>query len=222
MPTVRFYKLNSEKKQRIWNAAFHEFSRVPLEKASINRIIREAKISRGSYYTYFSDKWDLLMYVMEEAGEHLYAQMCLSLEESQGEIWKMLEQLLKYMLEMCSEREKKEFLKNVLGFSQERMDRKFWEKCIRPEQKTRQDILSEEIYQKCAGVSIVQMKKEEFQVFLQMALFLLEAEVRMALQGDSEYQIWNRYRVEERILKRGVGIPDSRNLETERLSAMVS
>mgnify|MGYP000403050715 CR=1 FL=1 len=56
MPTQRFLKLKEEKKQAILEAAVHEFSRVPYSSASINQIIKEADISRGSFYTYFEDK----------------------------------------------------------------------------------------------------------------------------------------------------------------------
>ena len=51
MPTQRFLKLKEEKKQVILEAAVHEFSRVPYSSASINQIIKEADISRGSFYT---------------------------------------------------------------------------------------------------------------------------------------------------------------------------
>ena len=67
MPTERFYRLPEEKRRTIRNAAFHEFARVSVEKVSINQIIKEAEISRGSFYTYFEDKWDVLAYVFEES-----------------------------------------------------------------------------------------------------------------------------------------------------------
>ena len=60
MPTQRFLKLKDEKKRVILEAAVHEFSRVPYSAASINQIIKEAGISRGSFYTYFADKDDLM------------------------------------------------------------------------------------------------------------------------------------------------------------------
>lgn len=64
MPTQRFLKLKEEKKQVILDAAVHEFSRVPYSSASINQIIKEADISRGSFYTYFEDKDDLMRYIL--------------------------------------------------------------------------------------------------------------------------------------------------------------
>ena len=60
MATARFLKLSEEKKQRILKAGFEEFARYPFRDASINRIIKNAEISRGSFYTYFEDKMALL------------------------------------------------------------------------------------------------------------------------------------------------------------------
>ena len=43
MPTERFYRLPEEKKRSICSAAVKEFARVPLDKVSINQIIKEAE-----------------------------------------------------------------------------------------------------------------------------------------------------------------------------------
>ena len=51
MPSATFYNLPEEKRERLLRAAREEFSRVPYESASVNRIIRSAGIPRGSFYT---------------------------------------------------------------------------------------------------------------------------------------------------------------------------
>ena len=66
MPTERFYRLPEAKKQVIRQAAIKEFARVPFLKASINQIIQNADISRGSFYTYFEDKQDVVRYIFED------------------------------------------------------------------------------------------------------------------------------------------------------------
>lgn len=63
MPSKTFLNLSEEKQNRIISAAIKEFSSVPLEKASINKIIKDAEISRGSFYMYFEDKYDLTLYL---------------------------------------------------------------------------------------------------------------------------------------------------------------
>ncbi len=90
MATERFLKLSQDKKDRILQAARHEFARVPFEDASINQIIREAGISRGSFYTYFEDKMDLLHYVFRDEGmknEQYFRELLL---RKQGNYWEAL------------------------------------------------------------------------------------------------------------------------------------
>lgn len=55
-----FYNLPDEKRQRITDAIFNEFAGSSGEKVSINNIIKNANISRGSFYQYFDDKVDLV------------------------------------------------------------------------------------------------------------------------------------------------------------------
>lgn len=54
-----FERLPEEKRDRILQAARAEFLRYPYEKTSINRILAEAEIPKGSFYQYFDDKADL-------------------------------------------------------------------------------------------------------------------------------------------------------------------
>ena len=55
-----FYNLPEEKRQRITDAIFNEFAGSSGERVSINNIIKNANISRGSFYQYFDDKVDLV------------------------------------------------------------------------------------------------------------------------------------------------------------------
>ena len=71
----------------IREAAKKEFARVPMDKVSINQIIKEADISRGSFYTYFEDKRDVLNYIFEESKRELYEKAIETLRRSVGVIW---------------------------------------------------------------------------------------------------------------------------------------
>lgn len=93
MPTERFYNLPKEKKEIIKKAAMAEFVRVPFEKASINKIIKEAGISRGSFYTYFEDKHDILAYIFEDAAENFQCAWERSAKNNHGDLWKTMESL---------------------------------------------------------------------------------------------------------------------------------
>lgn len=66
LPSTTFFNLPTEKRDKFLRAARGEFSRVPYSEVSINRIIREAGIPRGSFYMYFKDKRELLQFLLGE------------------------------------------------------------------------------------------------------------------------------------------------------------
>ncbi len=66
MPTETFFNLPEPKRQRIYAAAVQEFATYRLSQASINRIVKAANISRGSFYQYFHHKEDLYCYILEQ------------------------------------------------------------------------------------------------------------------------------------------------------------
>lgn len=65
MPSQTFLNLDSSKQKKLIDAAMHEFMTIPYTEVSINQIIANAEISRGSFYTYFLDKDDLFSYLLE-------------------------------------------------------------------------------------------------------------------------------------------------------------
>lgn len=104
MPTERFFRLPREKAEAIRNAAFQEFMRVPPEEASINRIIRAAEISRGSFYTYFTDKYELLKWLISDQIKNHMRYYVKCLRKTDGDIWKVFEMALDYTVRQITER----------------------------------------------------------------------------------------------------------------------
>lgn len=82
MPKDTFLNLSEDKKNKIINAAKKEFSRVPIEEASIKNIVEEAEIARGSFYQYFESKEDLLKYILNSKAKNLEAFLKQSLQET--------------------------------------------------------------------------------------------------------------------------------------------
>ncbi|MFZ7134263.1 MAG: TetR/AcrR family transcriptional regulator [Eubacteriales bacterium] len=64
MPKETFYNLLDEKRKRIENAAFQEFQDYSYDASSINRIVENSGISKGSFYQYFEDKKDVYKHIM--------------------------------------------------------------------------------------------------------------------------------------------------------------
>ncbi len=114
MPTERFYRLPAEKSDVIRQAAIAEFSRVCPEEASINRIIRDADISRGSFYTYFEDKYDLLNWLMKDASQEFFKFYIVELQQNGGDIWDVFERSLGNSVRWIRECEIVEIFGNII------------------------------------------------------------------------------------------------------------
>ncbi len=69
MPKDTFLNLSEKKRALIENAATDEFAIHGFDNASINRIVTQCQIAKGSFYQYFEDKKDLFNYLMTRIGE---------------------------------------------------------------------------------------------------------------------------------------------------------
>lgn len=65
MPKEAFFNLPDNKRGKILDFAITEFSESPYEAASISKVVRDAGISKGSFYDYFENKKDLYKYLVE-------------------------------------------------------------------------------------------------------------------------------------------------------------
>lgn len=119
MPTERFYRLPEAKRQVIRQAAIKEFARVPFDKASINQIIQNADISRGSFYTYFEDKQDVVQYIFEDNARLLKECCEKELEKNDGDFFGMLEWLFEFTIHQLTEsKEMVELVRNVCSYQE--------------------------------------------------------------------------------------------------------
>ena len=96
-----FYNLPKVKRERIIRAIRLEFSRSPAERISINRIVQEANISRGSFYQYFDDKVDLIQIITEDFSSFMKQATKKSLEKSNGDIFKVPFDLFDAIIHFC-------------------------------------------------------------------------------------------------------------------------
>lgn len=87
MPTTTFFRLPEEKRRRLEEAAWVEFSTVSFSNASINKIIQSAHIPRGSFYQYFADKEELFRYLLEDICGYFMASLARILEDAGGDLF---------------------------------------------------------------------------------------------------------------------------------------
>ncbi len=87
MPKSTFMNLDEEKKQRILEVCYREFSRYNFREASVTRIVDEAGIAKGSMYKYFDDKKDLYHFLIDHAVATKLNFIERNRDQKSGSIW---------------------------------------------------------------------------------------------------------------------------------------
>lgn len=104
MPSNTFLNLPADKQSRLMDAASREFSAKPYNEVSINRIIQDAGIPRGSFYMYFQDKEELFRYLVHGYVEQLLMVLEEALLREGGDVFAALRALFDYVWEKREER----------------------------------------------------------------------------------------------------------------------
>lgn len=115
MPYPTFFNLPEEKRTRILAAIKDELARAPLEDVSINRIVQQAEIPRGSFYQYFEDKKDMLAYVLADYQNVMIQATLDRLKANQGDIFQTFLDLLDFTVEFVTQGQTNAFLNNLLS-----------------------------------------------------------------------------------------------------------
>lgn len=111
MPTTTFLNLPKKKQDIIIEASIKEFNRVLLKDASINKIIKDAKISRGSFYNYFEDINDLYIYTLNSYKKNIFEIFKTTIENKKGNLIESTKEIFKKII-YCTKIEKNIF-KNI-------------------------------------------------------------------------------------------------------------
>jgi len=116
MPTKRFENIDPERKKKILDAARLEFIRKGYDGASLNTIVREAEISKGSLYYYFEDKTDIYLTVLRnEMGRMFKKTGGISMGDFTDDFWGDVEVYFKNVMRFISENP--DFLRLSQGIS---------------------------------------------------------------------------------------------------------
>ena len=115
MPTSTFYNLPEEKRNKILFAVKEEFARAAYTDVSINKIVQAAGIPRGSFYQYFSDKSDMLSYLLSDYQQQVIHRMRGKMQDSGGDLFSTFTDLLDFSLEFVTEQNTNRFCKNLFS-----------------------------------------------------------------------------------------------------------
>ena len=104
-------KMNPDKKVRLINAAMKEFGENRFEKASTNVIVKEAGISKGLLYHYFSSKKELFNYLFEYSMKTIALPIAEAVDFEDGDIIRRIERITKVKVKIFDE------MPSLLSFS---------------------------------------------------------------------------------------------------------
>lgn len=115
MPTRTFMNLPKEKRIRILKAAKKEFSRVPLEKAIIANIVKDARIPRGSFYQYFDSIEDLFVYLIDYMYGIDKRKFVRDLEATDNDFYEALKLRFSDSIDKLANHENRQFRLNIMA-----------------------------------------------------------------------------------------------------------
>ncbi len=115
MPTSTFFNLPQEKRNKLLSAIKDEFSRVPFDEVSINKIVHAAGIPRGSFYQYFTDKNDVLCYLLSDFRQEILGMARESMKKSGGDLFQLFSELLDFTLAFASQEQVNGFCRNLFA-----------------------------------------------------------------------------------------------------------
>jgi len=114
MPSETFFRLPEEKRVRLIDAIYRELSRVPATEMSINRIVHGAGIPRGSFYQYFTNKEDMIAFILGEFTKNVKSFMDSEAPFCMGDPFLMLRKILLEVYAIGEQPKAQAFVRNLL------------------------------------------------------------------------------------------------------------
>ena len=93
MPKPTFDNLAADKRERIIDAAIEEFAAHPYAKATLDRIVERAGVSKGSMYQYFEGKADLYRWLVGDYLVRARKDAITPAITDEHTVWEALEQM---------------------------------------------------------------------------------------------------------------------------------
>ena len=94
MPLKTYFNLPREQQREILDISYTEFVRNSYENASLNNIIKEIGIAKGSFYRYFVDKFDLYKFLIDNLNQNNLNNFKTLTDSNNQNIYKVVKEYL--------------------------------------------------------------------------------------------------------------------------------
>jgi TetR/AcrR family transcriptional regulator len=99
----KFLNLDSEKQNRIINAAIKEFAQKGYSNASTNEIVKEAGISKGLLFHYFQNKKQLFLFLFDTCVELITDDFYKKIDLSETDFFQRIRQSVLIKMELLAQ-----------------------------------------------------------------------------------------------------------------------
>ena len=187
----KFFDLKREKQDRMINAGLKVFAKEGYRHASTDEIVKEASISKGLLFHYFTNKVGLYVFLMDYSVRFVLMEIACSVKKEEKDFFEIYRQI---------EQGKLQVLK-IYPYMQAFLDKAFEEVCIEAleECEIQKEVYREKIesyYQQCGEQEFE--KKISFDSMLKMVNYInkgiaLENMVLDTMQPEMMYQQFCHY-----------------------------
>ncbi len=116
MPKQMFYHIPKEKQEHIIDVARRLFSTKPYDQISVSLIMREAGITRGSFYHYFTGLDDVFNFLFDQLKESRYQYAKTLLLTSDHDFFLFMERLFSYDYDLYMKQHTYSLFKNYINY----------------------------------------------------------------------------------------------------------
>jgi AcrR family transcriptional regulator len=95
MPKQTFINLPDTKRTLVINTALEEFANNAYDKASVSKIVDNAKIAKGSMYQYFENKEELYSYLVQFVSEQKLAYINNAIKAQQDNFFALYKEIIR-------------------------------------------------------------------------------------------------------------------------------
>lgn len=113
MPNEMFFRLPESKREHVLSALRAEITRSAFESFSINNVVRDCGISRGSFYQYFRSKEDIYLYFLEEYQKSILDYAIGKLRANGGDLFAALSDSFHFAVRMLCYKDSRDFRHNL-------------------------------------------------------------------------------------------------------------
>ena len=192
MPKDTFLNLSEDKKNKVINAAKKEFSRVPIEEASIKNIVEEAEIARGSFYQYFESKEDLLKYILKSKSEELEIFLKKRMKETKGDIFQVYIDMFDFITKELMKSEDKAFFTMILR--NVKISEEKFVTLTEMEEKKPKGPFQKEIFLNMIDKTKLKIKNDEdLKIIVKMLYLITRKALVSSFKGDSYNKVREEY-----------------------------